>query len=367
MEKWWSVLREESLTPINIFWVASVGLFTLSVYWLTHHFALPYYPSTAFYSSTLKNGALLFLAFFLCYRACRVMQQRPSGSLLLACFHDIRGFLSWRRLIRALPILILMPLFFSIFTTIKSAIPAFMPFYLDPLLADLDRLLHGGVEPWRLLQPLLGFPLVSMLISGTYKSWFFIKYGLILWQACRLRDTYQRDQFFVALVFCWVGLGVLMAMLMSSAGPCYYGDVYPHLANPFQELMSYLHEADAHYPVFDLFSQGYLWRAYSGEMAVAFSGISAMPSMHLSMAMLFLLSVWPLGRPWRWFFGIYLLLILIGSVHLGWHYALDGYVAIAMTGLLWWLAGKLVNCWHKKGREARPFAGSSECRDTPSC
>ena len=41
------------------------------------------------------------------------------------------------------------------------------------------------------------------------------------------------------------------------------------------------------------------------------------------------------------FFTVYLLVIMVGSVHIGWHYAVDGYVAIATTLILW----KIVGCF----------------------
>jgi hypothetical protein len=38
-------------------------------------------------------------------------------------------------------------------------------------------------------------------------------------------------------------------------------------------------------------------------------------------------------------FALYGLVILVGSVHLGWHYAVDGYAGIAGALILWWIAG----------------------------
>ena len=35
-------------------------------------------------------------------------------------------------------------------------------------------------------------------------------------------------------------------------------------------------------------------------------------------------------------------LILLGSIHLGWHYALDGYVGAAGAALVWHLVGRLL-------------------------
>ena len=44
-----------------------------------------------------------------------------------------------------------------------------------------------------------------------------------------------------------------------------------------------------------------------------------------------------------WIFGAYAALIWIGSIHLGWHYAVDGLVAAASTIALWKVAGWLAD------------------------
>jgi hypothetical protein len=41
--------------------------------------------------------------------------------------------------------------------------------------------------------------------------------------------------------------------------------------------------------------------------------------------------------------GLFAAFILIGSVLLGWHYAVDGYVAIAMTWVIWRVVGWSLN------------------------
>jgi hypothetical protein len=32
--------------------------------------------------------------------------------------------------------------------------------------------------------------------------------------------------------------------------------------------------------------------------------------------------------------------MFLGSVHLAWHYAVDGYAGAAMVGAIWWLTGR---------------------------
>jgi uncharacterized membrane protein len=50
---------------------------------------------------------------------------------------------------------------------------------------------------------------------------------------------------------------------------------------------------------------------------------------------LFALVGWRTSRLLGWLFTAYACVILIGSVHLGWHYAVDGYFSIAGALLIW--------------------------------
>jgi hypothetical protein len=72
------------------------------------------------------------------------------------------------------------------------------------------------------------------------------------------------------------------------------------------------------------------------------NGISAMPSVHVAAAVLFALVGWQVGRAMGIGFTIYALVILTGSVHLGWHYAVDGYLSAAAVLLLWAASGPLI-------------------------
>jgi hypothetical protein len=53
-------------------------------------------------------------------------------------------------------------------------------------------------------------------------------------------------------------------------------------------------------------------------------------------------------------------LILVGSVYLGWHYAVDGIGVVASALLLWWAMGRLA-----AGGCTVPLASWRPCRATP--
>lgn len=256
-------------------------------------------------------------------------------------FRELRQkFLTVERIAAALPVLLLMPFFCGAFTLVKSSITLFNPFGWDARFEALDRWLHGGYAPWALLQPLLGTPEISHWLNIFYNLWFFIVSFVWVWQAFSLRDPALRAQFFASLLLVWMIFGNLLAAVFSSAGPCYFGRV-TGLPDPFAPLMDYLHAANEVSRVWALTVQDGLWAGYAESAIGLGSGISAMPSMHVAMAVLLALLFWRTNRLLGIFGWLYALIIQIGSVHLGWHYAIDGYLGAAGTLAVWFAVGRL--------------------------
>lgn len=244
-----------------------------------------------------------------------------------------------QRALAALIPIVLLPFFSSAFTAFKVAIPQLAPFTWDPLLMQLDLTLHGGVQPWEALQPVLGHPVLTSAISYLYNLW----QGLLLivyWQMFRLKDRERRMQFLLAFVLAWIVLGSGGAYVFSSAGPCFYGNVVDG-SNPYGPMMTYLHDAHGQYQNWGIIAQDYLWQIYQNGQAHLGGGISAMPSLHVAVALLVFLLMRPYGPRIAGLFGAYVVVIVVGSVHLGWHYAVDGYVGLAGGWLAWRVAGWL--------------------------
>jgi di/tricarboxylate transporter len=58
--------------------------------------------------------------------------------------------------------------------------------------------------------------------------------------------------------------------------------------------------------------------------------------MHVAIAGLLCMASFKVHRLIGFAFLAFLILILVGSVSLAWHYAVDGYAAILLTALIWW-------------------------------
>ncbi|MGH6932598.1 MAG: phosphatase PAP2 family protein [Dongiaceae bacterium] len=247
------------------------------------------------------------------------------------------------QLLVAVPTALMMILLVQAFGSFKTMIPLIHPYqYWDVEFAAWDGLLHGGVQPWQLIQPVVGFPLVTWALNAVYYFlWFPLLLVMLLWQCFDMRRPIFRLQFLFTFVIAWILLGSLAATVFSSAGPCYYGAV-TRLNDPFVPLLEYLDRANESYPLLALTVQDKLWQFYTGRMFVQGAAISAMPSLHVAMAFLFALVGWRVNRCLGMFLGLFTVLIQVGSVHLGWHYAIDGYASIISIWAIWKIVGYLL-------------------------
>ena len=226
----------------------------------------------------------------------------------------------------------------GVFTSMKALLPDVVPFHADRVLADFDEALHGAA-PWRYTTALLP-PEATAIICPVY----FGIWGLLLPTALiaclfmpQLRGV--RDQYLWTYLIAWPLLGNLVAGAAMSGGPMFYGLITGDEAR-FSELLRYL----AHFPPLGE-GAAYLWQTYvSGQPSVA-TGISAFPSMHLANATMLVLLAARLGRRWLCSALAFCAFVLFASVHLGWHYAIDGYFSIAATALLWWCVGRVLRAF----------------------
>jgi hypothetical protein len=105
--------------------------------------------------------------------------------------------------------------------------------------------------------------------------------------------------------------------------------------------MAYLEAVSRSWPVWSVNVQHTLWNDYIAGHG-RLGGISAMPSMHVTIAALMAIWGWRINRVIGLALTAFAAVILIGSIHLAWHYAVDGIAGITLAAIFWAMAGTVV-------------------------
>ena len=170
----------------------------------------------------------------------------------------------------------------------------------------------------------------------------------MLWAAL-VADPIVRARLIACWIGVWVFVGGLAAWLLASAGPMYY----PHFIGP-NASFSALHDQivaqgqlarEAGNMVATPLGHVLLMKRYESGIYMPGFGISAMPSVHVSMSIMFAIGGFVLHRWIGWALVAYAAVIWLGSIHLGWHYAADGIVGAALT----------IGMWKASAHIAKPF------------
>ncbi|MEB8385943.1 phosphatase PAP2 family protein [Rhodobacteraceae bacterium KMM 6894] len=286
----------------------------------------------------LKYFVPNFLIFLMAWRFGHIMLIVKPRSATRWFLEDLRtSWLDVERVTTGIIAFAALCFFASSFAFIKAVLPQLNPFSWDPTLAQLDRWLHGGTDPYVLLGPLLDTPLITTWLNGIYHFWFFLLY-FITFMACFDRDNpLRRNTFLIGFVLTWGVGGNLLAILMSSGGPVYY-EAFGY-GDMFTPLMDKLHGFAEVSPVWALGLQEMLLDGYMNNGPAA--GISAAPSMHLASSALMTCHAFAWRRWAGWLMVGFTVLIMMGSVHLGWHYAIDGYLGV-LLGIAAWYAARAI-------------------------
>ncbi|HEX3809038.1 MAG TPA: phosphatase PAP2 family protein [Rhizomicrobium sp.] len=269
-------------------------------------------------------------------RLLRMKEQRPLNAMA-RWLRD--GFLSGERPGNIFHTLITLTPLMITFDALKEQIPQIHPFEWDETFTRWDRILGMGHLPWQILQPLVGHPPITAGLNFIYDLWFVLMFGCLFWQAFSAHASRLRMQFLVAFALAWFVGGDLLATVFSSAGPCFYGYLHP-ARDPYAPLMAYLRDTSLHWPIWSVKIQNLLWQSYThGGGTVA--GISAMPSMHVTIAVLLALLGVRTNRPLGIALTLFAAAVVVGSVALGWHYLVDGIGGVVLA-ILFWIAARII-------------------------
>jgi hypothetical protein len=300
------------------------------------------------------SGPVLLLLFVLLIIGLGLELRRLSkvgykGSAFAALWLKLRDdYLAPQRVSNAVHAFLFMSLYMVGYTFIKRAIPLAVPFAWDETFMVWDKAIHFGSHPYEWLAPILNFPIVTFALNVNYNLWFFVMFSCWFWQGFARTDSTLRMRFLLGFTLTWFVGTCVLGTLLSSVGPCFYGRLIPG-PDPYVPLMSWLTEVNQAHPIWSLRVMDALWNNYETGTGVI-NGISAMPSMHVGAAVLFAMLGFAAGKRWiALLLSAFAALIFLGSIHLGWHYAIDGYLGIAVAVVCWWVAGKIVD-WERRKR-----------------
>jgi PAP2 superfamily len=329
-------------------WLVGIYVLAYAIFLMTRPLLLP---------PDMVLGFFMFIAFSLPFllfsiaamRFYHIARHVKPQSPMRALAADLRAYFTDRqRMANGLPMLAAFVCFGYVFVFLKSDVFLINGFKWDPYFAQLDRTLHFGVDPWRWLQPILGFPIVTFLLNLVYNLWFFVMWSIWAWFGFAKEGSEIRTRFFLTFFLSWILGGNLMAIYFSSAGPCFFERLGNDAAY-YADLMRYLHEANVSLPIWAVDLQDILWEGHmQGSLA---EEISAMPSMHNGSSLLFALAVYPVSRFWGRILAVNAGLIFLGSVMLAWHYAVDAYIAWALCLAIWFAVAPVARWWHARPQQ----------------
>jgi hypothetical protein len=226
-----------------------------------------------------------------------------------------------------------------IYTHLKQEIPVLNPNLYDEALWRIDCWAHLGFSPVHVSLRALSAPWSALLIDRLYALWYALKAPFLLYFIWVAKSE-KRMHFLTCYLLLWM-IGGFFAIAFPSLGPVYTNpELFKHLNTPIAHKL-----------------QEMLWHHYQQLLAdpasykiYIYEGIAAFPSLHIAMAVLFTIAV----KEHRWAFRLmafYSLSIQIGSVLLGWHYAVDGYFGALLAIGIFYTTRLL---WPELKRESRP-------------
>lgn len=234
----------------------------------------------------------------------------------------------------------------SSFNAFKQQVLIDAGFHIDAQLTAIDKALFFGTDPWRVTHALFSEPWMTLLLDRAYHLWFVpMSFGVIICALLGAQSYRLRTQYLLSYMTIWIGIGSVLAWFMPSAGPCFYNDYVGPQAS-FAELMRQLEAVRAVYGPDALgshMSQEHLRSAFGNPALIIGGGISAMPSVHNGLSALFAIAGFSINRKLGWVMSVYAAIIWIASIHLGWHYAVDGLASIALTIAIWKTMGCLAD------------------------
>ena len=233
------------------------------------------------------------------------------------------------------------------FTTFKHAIPLINPFSWDPLLFKVDKLLLLNNHPAQLIQTLLPLHNLKYISDMCYASWAIVSVAILLWQNISPQRK-LRTQFLLSWLLSWIILGSICALLFSSVGPCFYDAFYASTPKDILLANKQLQQNPTEYFYLTDAAKSMLVQVAQSESFITGFGISAFPSLHVSISALNAIIIGKYNKYIGYIGWIYVFITSLCCVYLGFHYLVDCIAGVIGTCSIWVLTGKALNKQNKK-------------------
>ena len=270
----------------------------------------------ALYVIEVGFGIALLVLLDVFLRARKRAGRRPSWSEMAIVRRE-----RWtgKRMITVAGALVAFYVTYLAYRNLKGVVPLLRPDLVDEQLADIDKALFFGNDPAGITHSLLGTGISAHVLSTFYAA-FIVFLPLSLGLALVFAEKLQFSLFYAAaLSINWV-LGAATYFLLPALGPIYaypagFADL-PHTeATRLQEM---------------LMSDRIGWLADTATGTP--QAIAAFASLHIAMSFTALLAAYMLDlSPWvKRTLWAWLVLMIISTVYLGWHYVLDDIAGLAI-------------------------------------
>ncbi len=311
-----------------------IFLFFIGSWMLAQLTSTMFWPALENYGTRIVGSMKIILPLFPLALAVRAVLRPRSLTVTERILSDLQFLYRYSVATKYLFASLLLAAFMAAFLHDKMLIPVISPYSWDATFAAWDRAVFMGRHPWEILHPFLGFPIATNALDVLYALWVplvFIFWGGLFASPSINRDL--RNQYWISTLLCWIVLGLVLATLLSSAGPCYYTEIVG-APSPYAKLDAYLADVSKTSVLGSSALKDYLWAIYEGRIDAP-GGISAMPSMHNAQATLFALAALSINRYFGIVMIVYAVAIFVGSVHLGWHYGIDSIAGCAGALAVW--------------------------------
>ncbi|RWA72093.1 phosphatase PAP2 family protein [Mesorhizobium sp.] len=293
-----------------------------------------------YFEDWIKLNCLIFPIFVVIFDAILILHRFNSRRLLVVKTTFSNGRLAY--FLSGLCLLVALMIFQGTFTSVKNVMPVWQGgFRFDVVQANIDSVLHFGVDPWRWLYAVAKVDWVRVAAEWNYNVlWFLLNFSALFFVATSPKVASIRTRYLVCFMAVWIIVGNVLAALFLSAGPAFYGLVTGDTARFGQQLAFLAKGLGA--PNSAASYQNYLWSLNEAGRTGFATGISAFPSVHVGLVTLNALFLREYNRYLGALAFLYAAFVAASSVYLAWHYAIDGYVAALVTLLIYVAARKLI-------------------------